>query len=148
MAQIRSGVIIIEYGKVAVIQRVNFKGTYFLFPGGGVEKEETVEEAAMREAREELGVEIVLAGLAAVVEFGQNEQHYYLAQIISGVFGSGQGEELSSIAASPAGTYTPVWLPQSRLHEYDVRPAELARLIQANSLEINSTPLRIKEEPR
>jgi mutator protein MutT len=148
MAQIRGGVIIIEDDKVALIQRINAKGTYFLFPGGGVEEGETVEEAAMREAWEELGVEVQLAGLVAVVEFGPHEQHYYLAQIVNGVFGSGTGEELVSDAASPAGTYTPAWLQQSRLQEYNVRPVELAKLIQANSLKVNSTPLRITEEPQ
>lgn len=147
MAQIRGGVIIIEDDKVALIERVNAKGTYFLFPGGGVEEGETVEEAAVREAWEELGVEVQLVGLVAVVEFDQNEQHYYLAQIVNGVFGNGTGKELASAAASPAGTYKPVWLRQSRLHEYNVRPVKLAELIQANSLKVNPTPLLIAEKP-
>lgn len=145
MAHIRSGVIIVEENKVAAIQRVNSKGTYFLFPGGGVELSETVEEAAIREAREELGVDVPLQGLIAVVEFGGDEQYYYLARIVSGEFGSGTGEELSSIAASPAGTYTPIWLQRHRLHEYDIRPVELARFIQKNSFTSKPIPLHIKE---
>ena len=148
MARIRSGVIIVQDDKVALIKRINAKGTYYVFPGGGVEAGETLEEAALRETWEELGVEVRLAGLAAIVEFGQSEQHYYLAQIVSGVFGNGTGQEFASPAGSPAGTYTPVWLEQSDLHKYNVHPAELAELIAANSLRAITPPLRIIEQPQ
>lgn len=145
MTHIRSGVIIIENDKVALIRRVNAKSTYYLFPGGGVEVGETVEEAAIREAWEELGVQVQVSNLVATVQFGPDEQHYYLAHIVSGEFGTGTGEELASPANSPAGTYLPVWLAQNQLHQYDVRPQALAELIMNDAFMGNALPLRIQE---
>ncbi|MBV9470491.1 MAG: NUDIX domain-containing protein [Abitibacteriaceae bacterium] len=146
MAQLRSGVIIIEDDKVALIERVNARGTYYLFPGGGVEAGETSEAAAKRESWEELGVEIELMGLVAVVRFGCSEQHYHLARIVGGIFGSGTGEEFTSTPDSPAGTYRPVWLERSRLQQYNVRPVALAELVVAGSLQAGSALLRIDEQ--
>jgi ADP-ribose pyrophosphatase YjhB (NUDIX family) len=147
MKLVRSAVILIDQEKVALIRRVNVRGTYYLFPGGGVEEGETPAEAAVREAQEELGLEVETLGLAAVVEYGDAEQQFYLARRTSGVFGTGQGEELASPIASARGTYTPVWLECRRLHEYEVRPAELARRLAAGSLAGEALPLFIQEAP-
>jgi len=53
-------VVIVQAGRVALIKRVRAGRTYYLFPGGGVEEGETPEQAAIREAHEELGVEVEL----------------------------------------------------------------------------------------
>jgi ADP-ribose pyrophosphatase YjhB (NUDIX family) len=146
MTHIRSGILLIEDEKVALIRRVNARGTYYLFPGGTVEAGESPEEAAVREAREELGLEVRLSGLAAVVEYGDTEQRFYLAQRIGGVFGMGEGEELVSPAGSARGTYTPVWVKRSCLNGCNVCPPELARLIAMDALVVGGATLRIREE--
>jgi 8-oxo-dGTP diphosphatase len=145
MKALRSAVILIEGALVALIRRENVRGIYYLFPGGGVEEGETPPDAAVREAREELGLEVEVLSLAAVVEYGATEQRFYLARRVSGVFGTGHGEELASPAQSARGTYTPVWLECRHLHEYEVRPAELARRIAAGSLAGAVLPLFIQE---
>jgi 8-oxo-dGTP diphosphatase len=145
MGHVRSGIILVENDRVALIQRVNARGTYYLFPGGGVEAGETPAETAVREAREELGLAVELLGLAAVVEYGDAEQQFYLARRTGGVFGTGQGEELLSPAESSRGTYTPVWLECRRLHECEVRPVELARRLAAGSLAGDAMPFFIQE---
>jgi 8-oxo-dGTP pyrophosphatase MutT (NUDIX family) len=147
MIRVRAGVIIVKDESVALIQRVNARGTYYIFPGGGIEAGESIEEAAVREAWEELGVRVRLAGLLAFVEFGYSHHHYYRAHIKSGTFGSGTGAELSSEAGTLAGTYTPMWLPLARLYEYNVRPIELAEALQDGSLFARSSPLHIHETP-
>jgi len=58
----RAAVVIVENGRVALIERVRDGRTYFVFPGGGVEVGETPENAAVREAEEELGVNVKLLG--------------------------------------------------------------------------------------
>ena len=56
----RSAVIVIEQRNVALIKRVKNGCCYYTCPGGKVEEHETVEEAAIREAYEELGLVVTL----------------------------------------------------------------------------------------
>lgn len=60
-------VLIIYTGKIVLIKRKKppFKG-YFALPGGFVEVGETVEEAAVREAKEETGLNVKLLKLLGV----------------------------------------------------------------------------------
>ncbi|MCC3355642.1 NUDIX domain-containing protein [Bacillus timonensis] len=46
----RGSDVIIENGKVGLIQRIRHGSAYYVFPGGGVENGETPEDAAKREA--------------------------------------------------------------------------------------------------
>lgn len=85
----RSAVIIIENNHVALIKRENERGIYYTFPGGGVEEDESLEETAIRESFEELGVRVVLERLILKVIFGQSEQYYFSATIVAGEFGTG-----------------------------------------------------------
>ena len=127
--QYRSGVVIVQDGKVALIRRKRQGMVYYLFPGGGVEEGETPEQAAMREAEEELGLQVQLARLLTVVTFKGTTQYYYEARVAGGVFGSGRGEELGFSEHESTGSYAPIWLPLSKLGEHDVRPAQLARAL-------------------
>src|SRR4051795_5826051 len=104
----RSAVIIQENDHVALIERVRDGHTYYVFPGGTIEKGETAESAAMREAYEELGVHVELQALAAVIMFRDGEQYYYHAVISTGQFGTGTGEEFTSAPTSMRGSYRPM----------------------------------------
>lgn len=125
----RSGVVIIEHKKVALIQRVRDGATYYVFPGGGIEAGETREMAAKREVFEELGVEVEVKECRYVVPFN-GTKYYFLANIISGIFGTGQGEEFSE-ENKDRGTYLPMWVDIQSLSTIDVRPTELALKLQA-----------------
>lgn len=48
----RAGVILIERHRAGL--------DYYVFPSGGMDDGETLEQAAVREAREELGVDVVV----------------------------------------------------------------------------------------
>ncbi|KGA95869.1 DNA mismatch repair protein MutT [Alkalihalobacillus alcalophilus ATCC 27647 = CGMCC 1.3604] len=120
--RVRSGVVIIESHAVVLIKRMREGQVYYVFPGGGVEKEETPKEAAKREAYEELGLEVEVGELLKKVEFN-GLQFYFQAKIVAGTFGTGAGEEYRN--ERNRGTYEPVWLPLSQLGSVDIRPKEL-----------------------
>lgn len=142
---VRAAVLVVRGGRVAVIRRDHATGnTYYLFPGGQVEPGESLEQAAVREAREELGLVVRLGKLAAIVQHGGSEQYYYLAEPVGGRFGTGQGPEMSSPANCQEGSYTPQWMPLSDLPANDVRPRELALALAAGLRDVE-LPLRIRD---
>lgn len=141
----RAAVVIVDKGRVALIKRVNDRGEYYLFPGGGPEAGESLEETAVREAYEELGLHVRVNGLLCIVEYKGREQHFFAAEIAGGAFGTGEGEEYSLPPDSPLGTYAPVWIELQRLQQLHVRPAELVRLIEKGLPEVPPEPWRIVE---
>jgi len=105
--RIRSAIILIEDNKLALIERHRAEKHYFSFPGGGVDEGESPQEAAIREAGEELGIQVAIKQKVADVIFNGNPQYYFLAQKLSGEFGTGAGEEYGEF--NPAhGTYHPI----------------------------------------
>ncbi len=122
----RVAVVLLDRGTVALIERVRERRRYFLFPGGGVEAGEAPEAAAVREAREELGLDIAIERLVATQVFAGNEQRYYLARIVGGTFGSGRGGEMSGDDLPDRGSYRAVRVPLVELAVIDVRPRDLA----------------------
>lgn len=56
--RISSRCILIEDGNVLLIYRERDKEKYYVFPGGGIEENETKEDCIKRECKEELGIDI------------------------------------------------------------------------------------------
>ena len=121
--------------QVALIERRRGGRTYYLFPGGGVEAGESPEQAAIREAHEELGLDVVVRELLARSGPAERPQLYFAADITGGSLGTGVGPELASPERSEAGSYTPRWVPIADLMDLDVRPRSLAAAIAADELQ-------------
>ena len=129
----RAGIILIEDNKVALIERHRAGLDYFVFPGGGVDEGESPEQGAIREAMEELGIEVAIQQKIAEIHFGRTSKHiYFLVEKVSGEFGSGTGEEFTN--SDPhhpeEGIYIPVWMPIEELPKYNkIYPSVLANLV-------------------
>ena len=131
--RIRAGIVLIQDNKVALIERHRAGLNYFVFPGGGVDEGESPEQAAVREAMEELGIQVTLKQKVAEIQLGQkSRQVYFLAEQTSGKFGTGAGEEYTHAdpTSSDEGIYIPVWMPieELPLHE-NVYPEDVAKLV-------------------
>ncbi|MDE5055309.1 NUDIX domain-containing protein [Niallia taxi] len=122
--RIRGSVIIVENKKVGLIKRERNDSIYYVFPGGGIETGETIEEGTIREAFEELGVEVKLNKCIATYEFN-GVQYFYHSEVINGIFGTGVGEEFTN-NKSERGSYQPIWVDIDSLLSIDVRPKEVA----------------------
>lgn len=124
----RAAVVIVQDGQVALIERNREDRHYFTFPGGGVDEGETPEQTAVREAKEELGFDVVLRRLVAEIWFQGKPQWYYLAEVVGGVFGTGVGPEMVSPYLE-RGTYRPIWMSIERVLDEPVLPRPMAELL-------------------
>lgn len=148
----RAGVILVEDGAVAAIERIRSGYRYHLLPGGQIEPGEEPAEAAAREALEELGVDVHIEGLVAIVHIRDTEQHYFLARSVGGTFGTGDGPEMGRPVDSESGSYRAVWLATDSLLATDLRPLPLAERLQDDAAlsswrALLAEPLVIHEQP-
>jgi len=126
----RSGAIIIKNGKAALIKRVREDRVYYIFPGGQIEDGESIEEACIREIKEELGYDIIPKEMVLDIIFNDNHQYYFTCEITGGEFGTGNGLEFSGTLPESHGTYEPVWIDINEFENYDIRPIELIKYIK------------------
>ena len=125
----RSRAIIIRNRHIALIKRQRDGHTYYVIPGGGMETGETPEQTAIRESREELGLNISIDRLLAKVIFHGREQFYFYARVTGGHFGTGKGPEMTGKYPPERGTYTPVWVPLKDLERINLFPPSIAQLV-------------------
>jgi 8-oxo-dGTP diphosphatase len=111
----RAAVVLRDEERVALIRRVRDGRTHFVFPGGNIRDGEQPAETAAREAREELGVQVLLGPRLLIEEFRGETAHYYSAVVLGGELGTGS-ERLE-------------WMDVSELPYYDVRPRALATIL-------------------
>ena len=122
--------LIIEDGKDLIFikrtKKVNGSNkVFYVLPGGMLDVGETFEQAGIREAKEELSVDIELDGLL-MEEYNEDldkEEKFYFAKIISGKIKPGNGEEFKNMSAnSPYGLYEIVRISKKEIGAYDILP--------------------------
>lgn len=128
MVRQRAGVLIIHEGRILLLHRRKYGLRFYLVPGGGVEEGETVEEAAIREAREETGLDVTLARKVWEYQNRQQHEHYFLCDRFSGELHLG-GPELHR--QSRDNVYRLEWVPLSALDKIPLRPRPLVEAIFA-----------------
>ena len=95
-------------------------------------RQESAAEAAVREALEELGIEVAIKQKVAEVQVGQrSRQIYFLAEQVGGEFGTGTGEEFAeeNLDNPQKGIYIPIWMPIDELPQHtNIYPEDVKKL--------------------
>jgi 8-oxo-dGTP pyrophosphatase MutT (NUDIX family) len=130
--RVRAGIVLVEDGRVSLIERYRDGKHYFVFPGGGMDAGESPQEAAIREMDEETGLRVVVRKQVAEIHFDLSIQHYFLAERVGGEYGTGTGEEYTN--ADPddpyEGIYIPIWMPVDDLSEHEnIYPLDIKELV-------------------
>lgn len=123
-----------DKNNVLLFHRFKNGQEYYAVPGGGVEPDEAPEQAAVRELKEETGLNIVLGEKIGELEADGNHQYFYIAKSWSGTPTFG-GEERER--QSPANAYRLEWIPIEKLNDIDLR--DEARKILLKHLQNNSS---------
>ena len=109
-----AGCFIVVDEKVLVLYRMGRE--YFMFPGGKVDPGENFEEAAVREAREEIGVDVSLGESLGEFSFSKKGKTYggkcFLATIDSGEPQLMEPDKFSKL----------FWMPLSDFEKYLLSP--------------------------
>lgn len=129
----RAGVLIIHGDRLALIERQRHGRRYWVIPGGRVESGEAVDEAALREAEEELGVPVDLGALRVRVdhreEDGSIQRQWYFDATVRADDIRVVGPETKN---ETRGTYRAVWIRLDELNVEAIQPRVVATLITRN----------------
>ncbi|MEI9914249.1 MAG: NUDIX domain-containing protein [Candidatus Saccharibacteria bacterium] len=123
--------IIIKDNNLLVMDRNKFGHRYVALIGGGVEVNEGLEAALVREVREETSIEITNLRLVIEEDAGNvyGLQYIYLCDWVSGEPKLESDSIEAKITADGKNIYTPKWLPLSELPNTKLLPSELKELL-------------------
>ena len=122
--RIRARAIIMYEGKLVSMYRERHGRIFYTFPGGGMEESETEEECVKREVLEEFGIIVKPIKKVYTYENQNSIEHFYVAEWISGEFGSGEGEEFQENRNN--GVYIPKFIEISDIPNLPLMPPEVA----------------------
>lgn len=126
MPKIRAVAMVVDHGSILLMRRVSQGREYYVFPGGGVEANESVEDAVVREVREEASLAVQIEWPLYHHVYDDSSEHwFYLCRYISGHPQLGQGNEMESMRANPGELYEPFWCEIDRLSEMLIYPLEI-----------------------
>lgn len=133
MSRIRLAGIIPMEGGFALMHRKDViknpdRQEYYVFPGGGREGEETFEDGAKREIKEEFGIDVKILK-KQYEEFSEKFDQrtiYYLCEYAGGVFGTGTGPEFSNDPKyKDSGKYLPEIIKREDIEKIPLMPPEI-----------------------
>jgi len=108
-------------------------GTYYVFPGGGIEPGERGPEALRRELHEETGLRVRVGRrlMFGLTPTGKTHAYYLVTAPFRPVVMPKNAEERNPERIRVRGTTDPVWVPVSSLRELRILPPKVHRLILA-----------------
>lgn len=114
--------IIIKGEKIVLMYRKKQEREYYVFPGGGIQKGETLEQAVVREVWEEASLEVDSPVFLYKYEDDESEQHFFLCQYVSGELRLGKGEENEKMIEDPSNIYKPGWYTLDEMYRLPIYP--------------------------
>ncbi len=121
----RAAVLIVEDGRVLLMRRRKHGSEYYVVPGGGIESGETPEEAAIREAKEEAGLDVAPAKKLGAFRHEGRMTHYFLAASRRGQSRIGSPERERRSAGN---VYELEWVDAARIGDIPLRPPHARRV--------------------
>lgn len=124
-----AGIIPMENG-IALMHRQHVKNRryedYYVFPGGGQEGDETLEQGTIREIKEEFGIDVKIVKLLYTLKSEDKEEYFFLCEYVSGELGTGEGPEFSGDPKYiDSGTYTPEIISKQEIKNTFILPPEI-----------------------
>ncbi len=134
--RIRATAVVIKDGKVLLIHRKNEK-EFYVFPGGGVEEGETVEQAILRELMEETSIIVKINKILEHKIYDDGTENYaYLCDYISGEPYLADNSPEKIEMKDGIEYYNPVWVDIKDLENLTVWPEEAKRQLILTAGEI------------
>ncbi len=119
------------YGDKILIVRSQYNGKeFFLFPGGGLEFGETLEEGAIRETVEETGIKVKIKELVHINEYIYKEDWNKRSITAFFLAKCAEGDEINPQTTDGGKIKEAVWVEIKELEELDIRPKILIKGIK------------------
>ena len=129
----RGAAIIAQGDKIILMRRERGFGKnkqiYYTIPGGGREEGEKIEETAIREIKEELGIDIKIKKLMYKLNTYMRMQYIFLGEYVSGILGTGEGEEYEEENYKKYGKYIPQVVSFEKLKKIKLVPETIKKEI-------------------
>ena len=130
MKRTRAVGILIKNDEILLMYRKKNGNEYFVFPGGGVEKEEKVEQAVIRELKEETTIEAKIDKLLYHHIYDDDtEQFFYLCNYIKGEPKLDENSPEKKKMLNGEEFYNPLWIKIEELKNMLVYPLEIRDLL-------------------
>lgn len=120
----RATALIIRDGRLLIMQRQKPGIIYYILPGGGVELDESFEDACVREVKEETGWDALGLQLVYIRHDEHTEEYYYITRVPTGepVLGGIEAERHSQ-----SNQYAFEWVSAEELIHLNLRPVASKR---------------------